>query len=490
MTTTIKQIFKEHKYPDFIKNHEIFKKTDSVQKIFPLIGLENCQEDIAIDNSAEIILLAEVLISNIVAELDRYKIHRIIVHLADAIRNYKSCIINNNGKITLSLPYDVVIDKKTIFKKGEGLFKVYNKLSKAVAQDITLPKIETFVSFKAFSSANIPSKAHKLVFSSDGVDGIWDIATMSMRGISSCQSWTSSNSKHLIGSILDPFTGILYITSGSKFGDVGTKMVRRCLVRLVVNARQKETLLLERMYPSWDKNIADYFKNFLIRKTNQKYKVVDTTDVNSRISGATHFSPCSNSIRALPIGNRPYCDSQIEYKTDKHDIHGVKKEQIAAYMDKFPASMALKVLALFKAVPKKKLSVKQQETLALITGAHSIHDLSFVIYNELVLLIKSDIQKIVITHSDNTEEYVEAFVEAVLYELDEKLLQWTKNAITKSLANYGHSKSMIPNETMSLLCEKVVKQATSDITSTFFDDKAIKKKRITKSPLYLKLLSY
>src|ERR1019366_1657777 len=320
MTTTIKQILKANKYPPFIKNHAIFKTTKTVQKIFPLIGLINCEENVVVDNSDEATRLAAILHGEIWSHV-AYRPNVSILAFANVLNVNKNSTTNSDGKLTLNLPEDVIVGNKVLFKKGEGLFKAYNKLVKLVAKEMVLPCLDDMAAFKEFSSANIPAKEHKLVFSSDGVDGVWDIATMSMRGISSCQSWTSSNSKHLVGSMLDPFTGILYITSGSKVGDVGTKMFRRSLVRLVVNEHsKKESLLIERMYPSYDKNIATLFKDFLIRKTDNKYPVIDT--LGTTLYTDSHYSPCSNTIRSLPVDNRPYCDSKVEYKTDKNDVNG------------------------------------------------------------------------------------------------------------------------------------------------------------------------
>ena len=74
------------------------------------------------------------------------------------------------------------------------------------------------------------NKSYTLVFSTDH----WDIATMSMRGIKSCQSWTGSYRERLTGSIIDPCCAILYLTDGSKT-KYGEKMLARHIVRLVEN---------------------------------------------------------------------------------------------------------------------------------------------------------------------------------------------------------------------------------------------------------------
>jgi hypothetical protein len=144
---SVSSITRSRKYPGFIRNHPIFKSLKTVQKVFPKIGLKNC----------------EVSVSS--------------------------------------------IDPRAAKKL----------------------------------------KSKKIVFSSDGDKGLWDIATMSMRGIESCQSWNEYYCNGLIGSMVDPYAGIIYV-SGNRMRS-GSKMEHRCVVRLVVNMRTKKpAILLERTY--------------------------------------------------------------------------------------------------------------------------------------------------------------------------------------------------------------------------------------------------
>jgi hypothetical protein len=91
----------------------------------------------------------------------------------------------------------------------------------------------------------------KICFSSDKNSGAWDIATMSMRGIHSCMKWSSSQSKHLIGSIIDPFTAVIYITDGKKL-KYGSKFLRRSVVRYMIYEKNggfcKPFIYIERVY--------------------------------------------------------------------------------------------------------------------------------------------------------------------------------------------------------------------------------------------------
>ena len=77
-------------------------------------------------------------------------------------------------------------------------------------------------------------KNAKIVFTSDGLTGLWDLATMSMRGATSCMHWSNHHHSHLVGSIVDPCCGIVYITDGS-ITERGLAIKERSLVRLLIN---------------------------------------------------------------------------------------------------------------------------------------------------------------------------------------------------------------------------------------------------------------
>ena len=80
-------------------------------------------------------------------------------------------------------------------------------------------------------------KKMSVVFSADGITGLWDLATMSMRGVSSCCHWdnghsSSSSSGHtggLIGPMTAPNTGLIYLTDGT-MTEYGLSINKRSLV--------------------------------------------------------------------------------------------------------------------------------------------------------------------------------------------------------------------------------------------------------------------
>jgi len=153
----------------------------------------------------------------------------------------------------------------------------------------------------------------KIVFSGSGNRALWDIATMSMRGISSCQSWIGSHREKLIGSMADPYCGIIYITTGKETSK-GLRMAKRALVRFVVNdSTQKPALLIERIYPIIDtcydfdvrRRTYSLFESFLARKTNNRYPIIAV--------GNDHAIPMSYAVSEIPEHCRSYRDSDIDY---------------------------------------------------------------------------------------------------------------------------------------------------------------------------------
>jgi hypothetical protein len=325
----VKDLLKEKKWPKWFANHPIFKETVKISKVFPGIGLPNSSKEIEIDNSKvaaraaanmligirfEIrasktklanIINGKALVSTkqsagIIKKLLKKKTNKqlafddletdiqskigVCFNNFDAIVRQLSeaknkPITSNNGRITINLVEDVLLDKNSkvaTYRAGESLFRVYNKLNQLLAE-CNLPQMrqmEAFPQFKKFSTENVPNHKFKIIFSSDGADGAWDIATMSMRGIQSCQSWGGGYSHCLIGSVSDPFVGIIYLTSGGKFNEYGSKMMRRCVVRFVIDAdKRKPFLLLDNMYPAEDTKILKSFTDFLKEKTNNKFDI-------------------------------------------------------------------------------------------------------------------------------------------------------------------------------------------------------------------------
>lgn len=291
--------------PKWLKQNKLFTEVKSITKVFPSIGLYNFAEEYAIDNFKEIEQAALSLIHSLDRDVAKRKtcltkfndgshqvgkkrkaslegLIEVLGTLDIQMRNKTKNFITktDTGKITLNLPTDIqpkANPKLSSFKKGQGLFRVYNQLNEDLKANkfVQLKAPDNLHEFKTFSAVNIPTKgSSRIVFSSSDPEGLWDIATMSMRGIRSCQSWDGDYPRCLIGSILDPFVGIIYLTSGAK-EEYGTKMIRRCMVRFAINEKtMKPVIVLDRMYPSLDQNVCDAFVSIIKSKLNEPYEVL------------------------------------------------------------------------------------------------------------------------------------------------------------------------------------------------------------------------
>jgi hypothetical protein len=153
---------------------------------------------------------------------------------------------------------------------------------------------------------------------------------MSMRGISSCQGWGKEYCGKLVGSIVDPLTGIMYLTSGTKT-DYGSKMLRRCVVRFVVKERSKEpSIVIDTMYPEYNKAVMKEFIAFLKEKTKNKFDIIDLENgLRSNV-----VIPTSEVVSNLDYEDRSYRDNEIDYDDETDDDKtGRELEKISDRID-------------------------------------------------------------------------------------------------------------------------------------------------------------
>lgn len=346
--------FEEKPVPEWFKTHAIFKDSGikEVHKIFPTIGLHNFEIESNLETSN-----AAVLVKNLCYGLNTYTNSAfyhftqqvaynhpnlsvkkrnekyapavtLIKQLSQQLIKHQPFVAQFNTKQGLYLTADICdADKKVFAKENESLFKVYTKLADFLRKhyNYTLQPLDNIPAFKEYSAHNVNGKM-KIVFSSDGINGAWDILTMSMRGISSCQGWTGQYAKCTIGSLLDPFTGIIYLTSGSKT-EYGSKMIRRCIVRFVVDSMIKRPcIFLEYMYPGEHQATMKAFKDAIRSKLGDRFPIVDQRNSSS----ARYYVPYSETTSLLvkhsnkayvnmrgshnQYGILPYRDTFMEYK--------------------------------------------------------------------------------------------------------------------------------------------------------------------------------
>lgn len=307
--------------PKFLSKNKTLLSCKTVVKIFPKIGLLNCKE--SVDIIPEIPRSAAYLLERIKGEIRGRLCVRGIMNFPTAVWarlcNVVDAVCSNalvlfvNKKIFIGLKTDVVYLNETVFKSNTSIFKIYNKLKKDFAIfDITIAKLEHMPEFKEFSSENITGNM-EIVFSSDGNEGLWDIATMSMRGIKSCQSWDAGHRRQLIGSILDPFVGIIYLASSKD--KLGTKMIRRSLVRFVIERSSgKKCLMIDRMYPAADPPVLHKFISFLKKKTDNAFDVFYGPD--SVTDDSKYYYPKSHIHKKLTVSTKSYMDTPLVFKDE------------------------------------------------------------------------------------------------------------------------------------------------------------------------------
>jgi hypothetical protein len=358
------ELFKNKNIPPFIRDHNLFKNPVKVQKIFPSIGLPNFCDKVQIEKTLADLTKEHSYVFNVIramydiaansceqattltdklqyledkatrdANRDRigklYEMIAILDEVAKCTDAYDASVLKNTvimteeKKCMLRLAKDIQDrNDKTIFKKGDTLFGVFGRLKNDTANlNIPFTNLEQVDAFKIFSKENLPNKEFQIVFSSDGEDGAWDIATMSMRGIKSCQRWDGEYPRCLIGSVLSKFVGIIYLTSGVQadnhpaYTNLGSKMLRRCVIRYAINADEKApAIIVDKMYPEHDKKVVAMFTAALQKRT--KLPVYQAHELGNKLR---HFYLPSEKVRDQ-ISDRDWSYQDNPLKS-KHDLN-------------------------------------------------------------------------------------------------------------------------------------------------------------------------
>jgi hypothetical protein len=338
-------------FPDWLKNHEVFKRMGKIEKVFPRLGLPNFKTPCDIANTAEAQAEATKVGNKIRTNISTTK-NTIFQKLEEALSSnaknrsetcaeLQSCadlftnierslsigdyVKVNDGKISLKLRADIFNwDKNPVFRKNEAVFGVYTKLQELATKfTINMEQLDQLPEFKNFSRVNIPSKKYNLVFSSYGEEGAWDIATISMRGISSCQAWTQTQSRGLIGSVASKFVAVMYLSSDQDIPGYGSKMLNRCMVRFAINkTTKKPALIMDSMYPQPNEETIQIFMKVLKEKSGldvhytRGYNSIPTCDVNN------FYIPTEPSLKILQPQEVTYMDTKIPFS---EQVPAIKK---------------------------------------------------------------------------------------------------------------------------------------------------------------------
>ncbi len=368
-------------YPEWLRCHTVFKEMKKIDKVFPRIGLPNFKEPCDIMNSAEALAEATKLGNALtrqmgVAQTSLYtkldlalkstekdrndvcgKIQAAINLLITVIRSlsWQDYAKVEEGKVVLRLREDIFNgDKSPIFRKGEAVIRVVNKLwdmCETVKAPIT--KVDQMQEFKDFSRVNVPNKKYTVAFSSYGEEGAWDIGTISMRGVQSCQSWNAPQSRGLIGSISSKFVGVMYLASEQDIPGYGSKMLNRSMVRFAIHkTTKKPALIIDRMYPNKNNDTMEVFKRVLKEKSG--LEVYHTYDQNGYARSGNlsvdFYIPDEPSRKYLKQGEFSYMDFNIPTQVHAPSI----KKTAAANITALTAEFKTKVAADLNAVIKTK----------------------------------------------------------------------------------------------------------------------------------------
>jgi hypothetical protein len=341
----IKHLFEQKSFPNWFKSHPIFDTVHLAKKIFPSIGLPNCEKEIQLNNDLIVRKIATDLLNEICVSITSrlfsltpfintikddkrkelgIKCITLLNNIKDLLKNQNSFIeLDNNGKIAIRLPHDISFNDELVFRSNQSFFKIYNKLNSLLRSGkfLALKRLEDYEEFRDFSRENVPVNKFKIVFSSDDINGAYDIATMSMRGISSCQNWNNGEYRYCtIGSMLDTFVGIIYLTSGTDFNNIGTKMIKRSVVRFVIDKeKNKPFIFIDKMYPVCDKKVLNEFKDFIKERTQ-----FDVIYYNENLAFKNCYIPLNDMGKKIENYKynqliTSYQDTRIENQSPKID---------------------------------------------------------------------------------------------------------------------------------------------------------------------------
>lgn len=332
---TYPRSFKSKKYPKFINGSLILRIFPKPEKVFPQIGLPNSEtalERVKMNQDALYMLNIDKL--NAVLHHYRYNynggIEQDLYYLRNTVNNYL-CGLPGNKLMVSGYRINCIN-----FTGRKDVFDVVKLLQAHIAKNErgAFRYLERFVPASKFTPSQLfGSKRNKLkiCFSSSSNKGYWDIATMSMRGISSCMRWGSSHAPTLAGTIVDPYAGVIYITDGTT-NKYGKTMLARAVVRLVVgNKGKKPALLLETVYPDAKTFASVIFTSFLKQRTGMSVSQ-DDYKCSIPISAPTAAILASENghLRQYESNTLSYRDSGVKYSriSKFYDPKKVRNQQL------------------------------------------------------------------------------------------------------------------------------------------------------------------
>jgi hypothetical protein len=263
--------------------------------------------------------------------------------------------------------------------------------------------------------------------------------------------------------MLDPFTGIIYLSSKEET-PYGSKMIRRCIVRFAMNSTTNTpVILLERMYPSSDRSIVKEFMDFLKEKVGDKYEIF-YSDYGA--SASSIYVPLSETLEKLSQYEMPYRDSGITYKKEE-------KTAIAnsPLLVKTRGIIVSGIYNAIKGLKKSNIPKDLEELIGILRGDNYYNDYSYTLYQTLIV----DTDQYLLKNKLIDLDMSEYFVYNNLYKslLDKDLKPEIMNILKCSFAvmpKKVHKGKTITDDILSAItirAEELVKETiTKDIAKT------------------------
>lgn len=330
--------FNSKKYPKFFRESIILKTFQKPDKVFARIGLPNSESSLESIIIGDCVEKAHFILSALPLDIDAndYKFYDAIGELLRQLE----CCIDNDEKFIIDDWHEEL--KIFSLKRKDNIKTILTKVKKyCIKNKINCKAFDGNVkNLTAAQRLKLKGKKYKLCFSSNGPKGHWDIATMSMRKIRSCMRWSNANSSSLVGSVTDPYAGIIYITDGTNT-KYGTGMIARAVVRFII-CNNKPALFLEPIYYSVraeDELYGSIFKLFLKSKTK-----MEAFSSNDNYYNRDIFVPITKSIDTIinnygkydSGGHLSYSDGEIPYRNRKklYDSKKINKRFIQKALSK------------------------------------------------------------------------------------------------------------------------------------------------------------
>lgn len=339
MKTSYPKSFSSTKYPKFIRDSIFLKHFSKPEKVFPRIGLKNTEMKLSSlklsKKGAYKVYLVRLIsafinvdVSNIDEDFDNWMDD--FVYTLDNADLEEFSFVEKNGKLIIKMPdymkqsyFPVMKSNPILIGKDQNFLDVIDQIKKKLPA--TKRKIFDHITIEN-STPTIP-KNLSICFSSEGSKGHWDLATMSMRGVSSCMRWKSDHATSLIGTIVDPYAGMIYITDNTNT-KYGKKILARSVVRFVADCNNRPVILLERLYVKSlpgdldGDDVMDFFKSFILANlTNKKIEIIHMSEdyYNADIEYRIPITEPTQSI--IDLDNMmdasgsilSYRDSEVEY---------------------------------------------------------------------------------------------------------------------------------------------------------------------------------